>query len=39
MYDWVNHTNLWVARSPVGRWFRLQNSGHVCIHILLGFTG
>jgi AGZA family xanthine/uracil permease-like MFS transporter len=26
---WVEDTNLRVARSPVGRWFRLENSGHV----------
>ncbi|KAF3390891.1 hypothetical protein DPV78_011003 [Talaromyces pinophilus] len=28
MFDWIHHTNLWVARSPVGRWFHLENSGH-----------
>ncbi|CRL30944.1 Xanthine/uracil/vitamin C permease [Penicillium camemberti] len=28
MYDWVHRTNLWVARSPIGRWFLLENSGH-----------
>ncbi|OOF93918.1 hypothetical protein ASPCADRAFT_508397 [Aspergillus carbonarius ITEM 5010] len=26
--DWVHRVNLAVARSPVGRWFRLENSGH-----------
>ncbi|KAI9923928.1 hypothetical protein ASPWEDRAFT_152795 [Aspergillus wentii DTO 134E9] len=26
--QWAGKTNLWVARSPVGRWFRLENSGH-----------
>lgn len=26
---WIQDTNLRVARSPVGRWFRLENSGHV----------
>ncbi|GAM33857.1 uracil permease [Talaromyces pinophilus] len=30
MFDWIHHTNLWVARSPVGRWFHLENSGHPC---------
>ncbi|KAJ5097011.1 hypothetical protein N7456_007732 [Penicillium angulare] len=25
---WANDTNLKIARSPVGRWFRLENSGH-----------
>ncbi|CAI7656406.1 unnamed protein product [Penicillium pancosmium] len=25
---WIHATNLRVARSPVGRWFRLENSGH-----------
>ncbi|KAJ5826059.1 hypothetical protein N7474_003197 [Penicillium riverlandense] len=25
---WIHDTNLRVARSPVGRWFRLENSGH-----------
>lgn len=27
--DWVHRVNLAVARSPVGWWFRLENSGHV----------
>lgn len=27
----VDRINLWVAQSPVGRWFRLENSGHVSI--------
>ncbi|KAI2831644.1 hypothetical protein CBS133816_2236 [Aspergillus niger] len=26
--DWVHRVNLAVARSPVGWWFRLENSGH-----------
>ncbi|KAJ5987435.1 hypothetical protein N7451_011800 [Penicillium sp. IBT 35674x] len=26
--SWIHDTNLRVARSPVGRWFRLENSGH-----------
>lgn len=26
---WIRDTNLRVARSPMGRWFRLENSGHV----------
>lgn len=26
--DWVHRTNLWVARSPVGRYFLLEGSGH-----------
>ncbi|CAI7659186.1 unnamed protein product [Penicillium glandicola] len=26
--DWVHNTNLRVARSPVGKWFRLEGSGH-----------
>ncbi|KAI9367656.1 permease family-domain-containing protein [Aspergillus egyptiacus] len=26
--EWIGRTNLAVARSPVGRWFRLENSGH-----------
>ncbi|KAK1148201.1 hypothetical protein N8T08_010847 [Aspergillus melleus] len=26
--NWVHDTNYAVARSPVGRWFRLENSGH-----------
>lgn len=26
---WVHDTNLRVARSPVGKWFRLEGSGHV----------
>ncbi|KAL2823793.1 permease family-domain-containing protein [Aspergillus cavernicola] len=26
--DWIARTNLAVAKSPVGRWFRLENSGH-----------
>ncbi|PWY86773.1 nucleoside transporter [Aspergillus heteromorphus CBS 117.55] len=26
--DWVHRVNRAVARSPVGRWFRLENSGH-----------
>ncbi|OQD69967.1 hypothetical protein PENDEC_c028G05443 [Penicillium decumbens] len=25
---WTENTNLRVARSPVGKWFRLENSGH-----------
>ncbi|KAJ5247145.1 hypothetical protein N7468_002128 [Penicillium chermesinum] len=25
---WIHDTNLRVARSPVGRWFHLENSGH-----------
>ncbi|CAI7666657.1 unnamed protein product [Penicillium manginii] len=25
---WIHDTNLRIARSPVGRWFRLENSGH-----------
>ncbi|KAJ5291802.1 hypothetical protein N7478_001053 [Penicillium angulare] len=25
---WTNDTNLKIARSPVGRWFRLENCGH-----------
>ncbi|KAL5355587.1 hypothetical protein BJX96DRAFT_141525 [Aspergillus floccosus] len=25
---WVGRANLWVAQSPVGWWFRLENSGH-----------
>ncbi|KAJ6120472.1 hypothetical protein N7523_004752 [Penicillium sp. IBT 18751x] len=25
---WIENTNLRVAQSPVGRWFRLENSGH-----------
>ncbi|RAH67886.1 NCS2 family permease [Aspergillus aculeatinus CBS 121060] len=28
LQNWVHETNLAVARSPVGRWFRLENSGH-----------
>lgn len=27
--DWAENVNLRVARSPVGRYFRLQYSGHV----------
>jgi hypothetical protein len=26
---WVHDTNVRVARSPVGKWFRLEGSGHV----------
>ncbi len=26
---WVSRANLAVAKSPVGRYFRLQGSGHV----------
>ncbi|EAU30286.1 hypothetical protein ATEG_09149 [Aspergillus terreus NIH2624] len=26
--DWIHRANLWVAQSPVGWWFRLENSGH-----------
>ncbi|KAL2862410.1 NCS2 family permease [Aspergillus lucknowensis] len=26
--EWIGRANLAVARSPVGRWFRLENSGH-----------
>ncbi|RAL03228.1 NCS2 family permease [Aspergillus ibericus CBS 121593] len=26
--DWTTRVNLAVARSPVGKWFRLENSGH-----------
>ncbi|PLN86436.1 permease [Aspergillus taichungensis] len=26
--EWVHRTNLCVARSPIGRWFLLENSGH-----------
>ncbi|KAF7626423.1 putative nucleoside transporter [Aspergillus flavus] len=25
---WIHRTNLKVAQTPVGRWFRLENSGH-----------
>lgn len=31
----VERINLRVAQSPVGRWFRLENSGHVSILLLL----
>ena len=27
--QWAENVNLWVARSPVGRYFRLEHSGHV----------
>ncbi|KAL4778540.1 permease family-domain-containing protein [Aspergillus varians] len=27
--QWISHTNSAVARSPVGRWFRLEGSGHL----------
>lgn len=27
--NWVHDTNVRVARSPVGKWFRLEGSGHV----------
>lgn len=26
---WVHDTNVRVARSPVGKWFRLEGCGHV----------
>ncbi|KAK0725775.1 purine transporter [Lasiosphaeris hirsuta] len=26
--SWIHNTNLKIAKSPVGRWFRLENSGH-----------
>ncbi|KAK4865763.1 hypothetical protein LT330_009196 [Penicillium expansum] len=26
--NWVHNTNVRVARSPVGKWFRLEGSGH-----------
>lgn len=26
---WMDTVNVKVARSPVGRWFRLEGSGHV----------
>ena len=26
---WIHTVNLKVAKSPVGRWFRLDGSGHV----------
>ncbi|KAL4758904.1 NCS2 family permease [Aspergillus foveolatus] len=26
--EWIGRTNVAVARSPVGRWFRLEGSGH-----------
>ena len=29
--NWIHNTNLRVARSPVGKWFRLEGSGHVRI--------
>lgn len=33
--DWVNKVNLQVARSPIGRHFRLEGSGHVCLFLFL----
>ena len=31
--DWVNKVNFRVARSPIGRHFRLEGSGHVCLFV------
>ena len=33
--DWVNKVNFRVARSPIGRHFRLEGSGHVCLFLFL----
>jgi hypothetical protein len=33
--NWIHNTNLRVARSPVGKWFRLEGSGHVRISMIL----
>lgn len=29
MKEWIHRTNAAVAKSPVGRYFRLEGSGHV----------
>lgn len=29
--EWAHRVNLAVARSPVGKHFRLEGSGHVCL--------
>jgi AGZA family xanthine/uracil permease-like MFS transporter len=30
---WVHNTNAKIAAGPVGRWFRLEGSGHVCLEV------
>lgn len=37
--NWTEKVNLRVARSPVGRYFRLEHSGHVRLILLVDIEG
>lgn len=32
---WIHNANLRIAQSPVGRYFRLENSGHASLNLLI----